>query len=303
MPRFHLLSLPTRLRRRVRRNRLAMQLLLLAVLLAVVVPLFSLYCVYRPPRFLMTYLRRKFPDVLFELPPPPTPLSTSLSSSTDGSAAAAPREKLIALSLDDAPSAHTDEIMRILAANDAHATFFVIGSQALAPQRAPLLRALVAQGHELANHAMHDEPSAALPDAALLAQLDQVKGIIAAAYEAEHRVLPNNYFRPGSGLFTRRMRDLLGNRGFRIVLGSVYPHDAQLRWPRLNARHVLGMAREGAIVVCHDRRAWTPDMLRLVLPELRRRGFRVVTITELVKSIEHFPLEDQGRDGAAAAMP
>ncbi|PHH87089.1 hypothetical protein CDD83_9330 [Cordyceps sp. RAO-2017] len=133
---------------------------------------------------------------------------------------------------------------------------------------------------------MHDEPSAALADDRLERDLDAVRARLAAAYAAEGRVLPNNYFRPGSGFFSRRMRDLLGRRGFRLVLGSVYPHDAQIPYPALNARHVLAMARPGAIIVCHDRRAWTAPMLRIVLPELRRRGYRVVTITDLVRAAE-----------------
>lgn len=239
------------------------QLALLALVLLLVVPLYSVYCVYKPPRYLISYMRTKFPDVLFEL-------------STDS--------KIIALSLDDAPSPHTDEIMEVLRENDAHATFFVIGSQA--EGREDKLRKLVAQGHELANHAMHDEPSKSLSNDQLEKEVKEVKEKLVAAYTAEGKILPNNYFRPGSGLFNRRMRDLLGNRGFRIVLGSIYPHDPQIKYPSVNARHILSMAHPGGIIVCHDRRSWTAPMLRIVLPELKRQGYKIVTITDLVKFVE-----------------
>lgn len=264
MPRLNLFRLPTTVRRRVRRNRLTMQALLVLLVLALVLPLYSVYCVYKPPRFLMGYLRTKFPDVLFEEP--------------------TTREKIIALSLDDAPSAHTDEIMQVLREHDAHATFFVIGQQV--EGREATLRRLVAQGHELANHAMRDEPSKRLSNDELEAQVKQVKAMLAAAYAAEGKILPNNYFRPGSGFFNHRMRDLLGNRGFRIVLGSIYPHDPQIPYPSVNAKHILSMARPGGIIICHDRRGWTAPMLRMVLPELKRQGYRVVTITDLVTSVE-----------------
>lgn len=72
--------------------------------------------------------------------------------------------------------------------------------------------------------------------------------------------------------------------GFRIVLGSVYPHDAQVKWWWVNARHILSMVRPGSIVICHDRREWTVPMLRVVLPELRRRGYEIVTVSELVRA-------------------
>ncbi|KAF4504960.1 hypothetical protein G6O67_006965 [Ophiocordyceps sinensis] len=266
MPRLALLfRLPTRLHRRVRRNRMATLAALAALALVVVLPVYSAYCVYKPPRFVMEHLRARYPDVLFEEP-------------------GAGPDKVVALSLDDAPSRYTADIMAALRESEARATFFVIGAQVRGREAA--LRSLVRAGHELANHAMHDEPSRALTDEQLERDLGQVKAMLVAAYEAEGAVLPNNYFRPGSGFFTRRMRDLLGSRGFRIVLGSVYPHDAQIPYPSVNARHILSMARPGAIIICHDRRPWTAPMLRIVLPELRRRGYRMVTITDLVRATE-----------------
>ncbi|KAF5982650.1 nodulation nodB [Fusarium coicis] len=203
-----------------------------------------------------------YPDVLFEEP-------------TD--------QRIIALSIDDAPSTHTDDIMQVLEENDAHATFFVIGSQV--EGRKDKLVNLVAKGHELGNHAMHDEPSKSLSNQKLLEEVHLVKDMLTEAYAANGQILPNNYFRPGSGIFNRRMRDVLGNQGFRITLGSVYPHDPQIPYPDTNAKHILSMAHPGAIIICHDRRSWTVPMLRTVLPELRRQGYRIVTITDLVKAV------------------
>lgn len=263
MPRFSLLRLPAKVRRRVRRNRMTTLTLLVLLALLLLLPFYILYIVYRPPRYVISYLRGKYPDVLFE------------EDTT---------EKIIALSLDDAPSAHTDEIMDVLRENDAHATFFVIGSQV--EGREYTLRKLIREGHELGNHAMYDEPSRDLSNDELESQVHAVKEKLVAAYTAEHKILPNNYFRPGSGLFNYRMRDMLGNRGFRIVLGSIYPHDPQIRYPNVNANHILSMAHPGGIIICHDRRAWTAPMLRIVLPELKKRGYKVVTITDLVKSVE-----------------
>ncbi|MDU7286263.1 MAG: polysaccharide deacetylase family protein [Corynebacterium kroppenstedtii] len=80
-------------------------------------------------------------------------------------------DKVMALSIDDAPSPHTDDIMSVLRDNDAHATFFVIGSQV--DGREPTLEKLVREGHELGNHAMHDESSRALSNDELERQLQQ----------------------------------------------------------------------------------------------------------------------------------
>ncbi|KAH6898480.1 hypothetical protein B0T10DRAFT_472784 [Thelonectria olida] len=262
MVRLSLFRLPTKLRRRVRRNRMATLIALVLLVTLLLFPFYAAYCIYKPPRYLIGYLRSAYPDVLWE------------ETTT---------EKIIALSIDDAPSDHTDEIMQVLAENDAHATFFVIGSQV--DGRMDKLRKLVHNGHELGNHAMHDEPSRSLPDDRLMSEIYTVKAFLTAAYRDEGKILPNNYFRPGSGFFSSHMRELLGNRGFRITLGSIYPHDPQIPYPDVNARHILSMAHPGGIIICHDRRSWTAPMLRIVLPELKRRGYQIVTITDLIKSV------------------
>ncbi len=79
------------------------------------------------------------------------------------------------------------------------------------------------------------------------------------------------------------MLNLLSKLDYKLVLGSIYPHDAQIPYWRVNARHVLSMLSSGGIVICHDRRGWTVPMLRKVLPEIRRRGWRVVSVSELVR--------------------
>jgi peptidoglycan/xylan/chitin deacetylase (PgdA/CDA1 family) len=233
---------------------------LLAILAILAVLFLPFYIIYKPPAVLIRYFQRRWPDVLWQV-------STT--------------KKIVALTIDDAPSEHTDEIMQLLKENDAHATFFVIGGQVAG--REGKLRELIHNGNELGNHAMHDEPSRSLSDEVLENEIAEVRGKLRDAYKAEGVDPPNNYFRPGSGFFSDRMRRLVDRLGYRLVLGSIYPHDPQISYAWINARHILSMLRPGAIIICHDRRSWTPPMLRKVLPEIKRRGYEVVTVTELLK--------------------
>ncbi|KAI1498859.1 polysaccharide deacetylase [Biscogniauxia marginata] len=252
--------LPPKLRRRARRRRMATLLCLLAILLVVVIPF---YVIYKPPRMLIRYFERRWPDVLWEV-------------QTD--------KKLVALTIDDAPSEHTEEILGVLNGFGATATFFVIGGQVAG--REEMLADIVRSGSELGNHAMHDEPSRALSDDELTLQIEKVRDKIRAAYETGERAMPPQYFRPGSGFFSDRMRKLVDKLGYRLVLGSIYPHDPQINWPSINARHILSMIRPGGIIVCHDRRSWTAPMLRKVLKQLRKDGYRAVSLTELLKETQ-----------------
>lgn len=253
----YLCRLPSKLRRRARRSRIAAMLLFLSVILILIAPF---YWIYKPPALLIRYFQHRWPDVLWRVP---------ISS------------KIIALTIDDGPSEYTDEIMQILKANDAAATFFVIGSQVAGHEKT--LQDLIRSGNELGNHAMHDEPSRVLSDTLLAEQIQSVEEMLHKAYSAVAAELPPKYFRPGSGFFSARMRKVLGRLGYRLVLGNIYPHDPQIPFWRINANHILSMLRPGGIIICHDRRSWTVPMLRKVLPEIWRQGYRIVTVTELLR--------------------
>lgn len=222
-----------------------------------------LYLVYKPPDSLIRFFQRRWPDVIFRH---------------------ATAEKVVALSIDDAPSIHTRAILDLLESSDAIATFFLIGSQI--PGNEAVLAELVRAGNELANHAMHDEPSRRLSDPALAEQIRAVHVLIQNVYSAVEQDGPESwFFRPGSGFFSSRMRLLVSKLGYRLVLGDVYPHDPQVPFSRLNARHILSMVKPGSIIICHDRREWTLPMLQEVLPELKRRGYRVLTVSQLLKTL------------------
>lgn len=231
-------------------------LIVLSVISLLIVPF---YLIYKPPTYLVRYFQWRWPDVLWRV---------SISS------------KVVALTIDDGPSVYTNEIMQILNTNAATATFFIIGSQIAGQEK--ILQDLIRNGNELGNHAMHDEPSRSLSDATLVDQIHSVEGTVHEAYTAVDAEPPPKYFRPGSGFFSERMRKTLGRLGYRLVLGSIYPHDPQIPFWRINANHILSMLRPGAIIICHDRRSWTAPMLRKVLPEIRRQGYRVTTVTELL---------------------
>ena len=257
-PPLRIFRLPTS--RAARRRRMYT---MLSIVLVVVTLLLPFYVIYKPPHVLVRYVARKWPDVLWHVP-------------------LTRQEKVIALTIDDAPSDYTLQILELLRENEAKATFFVIGGQVTGRQH--VLQEVVKAGMELGNHAMHDEPSRSLPAERLVEEVKQVEGYINGTYDAVQLPHPPRYFRPGSGFFSTRMRDIIRGLHYQMVLGSVYPHDPQIAYPRVNARHVLSMVRPGAIIVCHDRRSWTVPMLRIVLPELKRRGYRVTNLSGLLEA-------------------
>jgi peptidoglycan-N-acetylglucosamine deacetylase len=183
---------------------------------------------------------------------------------------------VVALTVDDGPSAATAEILDVLDEHGVHATFFVIGSHL--DEHPDVLARLIADGHELGHHMMHDERSIDLPPdtfAARFATMDSMLSELGGSH----------VFRPGSGWYDDRIVATAARHGYRTVLGSVYPFDAQLPLPRLASWYVLRHAAPGAIVVLHDgaeRGPRTAEVLRRVLPELHRRGYEVVPVSTML---------------------
>jgi peptidoglycan-N-acetylglucosamine deacetylase len=78
------------------------------------------------------------------------------------------------------------------------------------------------------------------------------------------------------------MLDYIEHHGYRAVLGSVYPHDPQIRIPALNAWHINRGIHPGAIIIIHDR-PYTPETLRSLLPQLKQQGYELVTVSQLLE--------------------
>jgi peptidoglycan/xylan/chitin deacetylase (PgdA/CDA1 family) len=206
------------------------------------------------PGPVVRWLSRRFPNVLFQQPN------------------AGP---LVALSFDDSPhAASTPRILDVLAAHDAHATFFMIGE--LVAGNEAVVRRLVDEGHELGNHMMTDAASARLPAAEFERQLLQTHEVLASFG-------PVRWFRPGHTWFTRRMLDQIHRHGYRCAMASAYAFEfLPIRAPYA-AQHILLNVRPGGVIILHDGardQDRTVAVLERILPALRR-GYRVVTVSEL----------------------
>jgi peptidoglycan/xylan/chitin deacetylase (PgdA/CDA1 family) len=186
-------------------------------------------------------------------------------------------QPVVALTIDDGPDpVATPKILDVLKRHDAHGTFFLLSSRV--PGNEELVRRTVEEGHEIANHLVDDEPSILLSDSEFERQLLEADGVL-SDFDKAH------WFRPGSGWYNDKMLATLRRHGYQCALGSVYPFDPQVPSSWFAAHHVLWNVRRGSIIVLHDygaRGERTAMALATILPALKRRGLRVVTLSELL---------------------
>ena len=185
-------------------------------------------------------------------------------------------QRVVALTIDDGPDArHTAAIMTVMREYDARATFFLIAERVTGQEA--LVAAMVAEGNELGNHLTRDEPSISLSEHAFEAAARETGALLS-------RFAPVRWLRPGSGWYDAGMLTTIERLGYRCALGSVYPYDPHIRSARIASAYILANVRPGAVIVLHDAESRGPRTvatLRRVLPVLRERGYRVVTLSEL----------------------
>lgn len=183
------------------------------------------------------------------------------------------KKNSIALTIDDGPHPDwTPKVLDLLAENDIHATFSLVGEQARAyPQ---LVRRIVRAKHSLCNHTMtHPQPFRALSTAAIRRQILDAQSVISDAAGKE----PDLFRSPG-GDWTEAVLDIAEELKLTPVGWSVDPRDWALPGAATIETTLLG-ARAGDILLTHDGggdRAQTVDALRAVLPQLREAGLRFV---------------------------
>lgn len=192
------------------------------------------------------------------------------------------RRRELALTIDDGPSPGSAELLALLRELQLPATLFVISGHLAQADPAYLAQAL-ADGHTIGHHMDIDSVSARLSPAAFRQAFDRAAADLRAA--AAPRGLPLHWFRLGGGWIRPSMLRSVAARGYRMVLGSIFPWDTfhpPLTWM---ARFVLCNAHPGAILVLHDRPDTLPatiELLRRVVPALRQRGYRFVSLDRLL---------------------
>lgn len=182
----------------------------------------------------------------------------------------------IALTFDDGPHPKvTPQILALLARYHAKGTFFMVGTQvATFPDTA---KAIARGGHELANHTFSHPNLEGLGPLGVQQELLRARVAIRNVTGRE-----THFFRPPGGRYNGEVRRAIADLGYRTVLWSSNILTHKPREPRAIAQAMLAEIKDGAVVLLHNGDDYTVDVLPLLLPELARRGYRFVTLSELL---------------------
>lgn len=190
--------------------------------------------------------------------------------------------KEVVLTFDDGPlPGPTTQILDALKAECVRATFFLIGRNAEAnPQ---VVRREVAEGHTIGHHT-NSHPAATLrgiPDEAARADIE--KGVAAdeKAGGLTNAAHAPRFFRYPGFADTKALNDWLGQRQMLAMGTDLWASDWTKMTPEQQLK--LTMARldkaGGGMILFHDIKAQTAQMMPAFLRALKAKGYRIVHIT------------------------
>ena len=187
------------------------------------------------------------------------------------------RDKYIAITFDDGPHPqNTPRLLDMLRARNIKATFYMVGSNADAyPQ---VVRRVVAEGHEIGNHSYTHRLFSKMSDADIRQELSRTRDAIVRAAGVQPRTL-----RPPYGGMLQRQREWVNAEfGYPIILWSVDPLDWRRPGASVVCSRILKSTTAGGIVLVHDLHSQTVDAMPATLDGLLQRGFKFVTVSQLL---------------------
>lgn len=210
--------------------------------------------------------------------PPGTERSSHSSVRVDG--------PYIAMTFDDGPDAKlTPRLLDILKERNIHATFFVLGN--MVKSHPEILQRESAEGHEIGNHSWSHLPLTKVVqrEGGLHHELADTSDLIKQTIGK-----PVTLMRPPYGATNPRLSKAIEREyGMKVILWSVDPDDWKDPGPSVVSSRIIngwkqsGGTKPGAIILAHDIHKGTIEAMPATLDALLAKGYKFVTISELIE--------------------
>lgn len=184
-----------------------------------------------------------------------------------------PKKPMIALTFDDGPGPYTDRILDSLWENEARATFFEVGNRVMSY---PKTVARIGQtGCEIGSHSYSHANLGTSSVATINSQISRTDRNIKKLTGKAPELLRPPYGSIGT--------NLKNNAGKPLILWSVDTLDWKYRDSNRVYNHVMSHLSDGAIVLMHDIHPTTATAAERIIPELKKKGYQLVTVSELAQ--------------------
>jgi peptidoglycan/xylan/chitin deacetylase (PgdA/CDA1 family) len=191
--------------------------------------------------------------------------------------------KCVALTFDAGPSENTPRLLDILKKEKVHATFFMLGKNHIA-ERPEGVKRIDAEGHELANHTWSHQILTDIGPAAAKRELSRVQDSVQKITGKKPKLM-----RPPQGKTDQDVSRVSKELGLAQVLWSVTAKDYQTNDSDLITKRVLDQTERDGVILLHDIYKGTVPAVPGILKELKKRGYTVVTVSQLLSPAKPEP--------------
>ena len=182
-------------------------------------------------------------------------------------------KKMVALTYDDGPSIYTPRVLKTLKENNAVATFFVVGNRV--PTYSDTVKKAHDMGCEIGNHTYEHKCLTRMSETEVRRQISRTNKNVKKVTGQTPVIM-----RPTGGATNANVKQWVGMPS---IIWSIDTLDWKTRNADSTKKAVLDHVKDGDIVLMHDLYSATATASETIIPELVRRGYQLVTVSELAE--------------------
>ncbi len=191
-------------------------------------------------------------------------------------------EKIVSISFDAAwGSDITPKLLEILKRHETKTTFFLV--KFWMEKYPEMTRKIAAEGHEIGNHSATHPKMGSLSKEAVIKEIQSTHQKI-----KELTGMEANLFRPPFGDYGNLLITTCAELNYHVIQWDV----DSLDWKDLSASaihdRVMKRIKPGSIVLFHNNGKHTAEALEMILHDLRRQGYKIIPISQLLIKGDYF---------------
>ena len=196
-------------------------------------------------------------------------------------------QKLIALTFDDGPDEdYTPQVLDILKKYNIKATFFTVGEKV--EWHPEIVKRQYEEGHEIGNHTFTHINVCHRGYDDIYKEISQTQEAIKKVIGIEPKI-----FRPPYRAINKEMCSIVKEKDMNVILWSeLDPRDWSNPGVYYISNTILTKVKNGNIILLHDynnKRASTSQTIQAldtVIPALKEKGYKFVTVSELIENLD-----------------
>ncbi len=187
-----------------------------------------------------------------------------------------PKKKMIALTFDDGPNVTSNaSIVKTLAKNNCTATFFVLGCLLGRADNRNEIRYMAKEGMEIGSHTQNHLKLTSLSTPQLKSEIHQTDNMLKSLLGQDVEIMRAPYGACDANVLKQATHPM--------IQWSLDTLDWKTRNATTTYAAVLNRAQDGSIVLMHSIYDPTAQAVSTMVPALKKRGFQLVTVSELFK--------------------